>query len=76
MSEFMIRPLSSATWGAFADLAEAHNGMWGGCWCTWFHPACAEKGVSPLGNRAYKERLVHEGKAHAALIFDGDMAIA
>ena len=76
MSEFMIRPLSSATWGAFADLAEAHNGVWGGCWCTWFHPACAEKGVNPEGNRAYKERLVHEGKAHAALVFDGDMAIA
>ncbi len=22
------------TWDAFADLAERHNGVWGGCWCT------------------------------------------
>jgi hypothetical protein len=48
----------------------------GGCWCTWFHPACAEKGESSEANRAYKERLVREGKAHAALVFDGDVAVA
>ncbi|MGH8773807.1 MAG: GNAT family N-acetyltransferase [Jiangellaceae bacterium] len=28
------------------------------------------------GNRAYKERLVREGRAHAALVFDGDVAVA
>jgi GNAT superfamily N-acetyltransferase len=50
--------------------------VWNGCWCTWFHPACAEKGESPEGNRAYKERLVREGKAHAALVFDGGVAVA
>jgi hypothetical protein len=71
MNAYEIRPLGSGTWGAFADLAEKHNGVWGGCWCTWFHPACAEKGKSSEGNRAYKERLVREGKAHAALVFDG-----
>jgi hypothetical protein len=32
--------------------------------------------VSSEGNRAYKERLVREGKAHAALVFDGDAAVA
>ena len=61
---------------AFVHLAEKHNGVWNGCWCTWFHPACAGKGESPEGNRAYKERLVREGKAHAALVFDGDVAVA
>jgi hypothetical protein len=30
---------------------------------------------SSEGNRAYKERLVREGKAHAALVFDGDVAV-
>jgi hypothetical protein len=58
------------------QLAEKHNGVWNGCWFTWFHPACAEKGVSPWGNRAYKERLVRESKAHAALVFDGDVGVA
>jgi len=50
--------------------------VWNGCWCTWFHPACAERGESHAANRAYKERLVREGRAHAALVFDGDVAVA
>lgn len=76
MSEYVIKPLEAETWDAFVDLAEKHNGVWNGCWCTWFHPACAEKGGSAEGNRAYKERLVREGKAHAALVMDGDVALA
>ena len=28
------------------------------------------------GNRAFKQRLVEEGQAHAALVFDGDRAVA
>jgi GNAT superfamily N-acetyltransferase len=76
MGEYTVRPLGPDTWDAFAGLAERHNGVWGGCWCTWFHPACAEKGQSPEGNRALKQRLVSEGRAHAALVFDGDVAVA
>ena len=76
MSEYAIKPLGAATWDAFVNLAEKHNGVWGGCWCTWFHPACAQKGESSEANRAYKERLVRAGKAHAALVFDGDVAVA
>ena len=49
--------------------------LWNGCWCRWFHPACAEKGKSPDDNRAYKKRLVRDGNAHAALAFDGDVAV-
>jgi len=37
-SEYTIKPLGPDTWEAFAQLAERHNGVWGGCWCTWFHP--------------------------------------
>jgi GNAT superfamily N-acetyltransferase len=76
MSEYTIKPLGPDTWVAFADLAERHNGVWNGCWCTWFHPACREKGQSAEGNRAFKERLVNEGRAHAALVFDGGVAVA
>ena len=32
-------------------LAETHNGVWGGCWCTWFHPASPEKRQSPAGQQ-------------------------
>jgi hypothetical protein len=76
MSDYMIKPLSPETWDAFVALAEKHNGVWGGCWCTWFHPESAEKGQGADGNRAYKERLVREGRAHAALVFDGQSAVA
>ena len=70
-----VRALGPDTWDAFADLAERHNGVWGGCWCTWFHTAHAEKTHSAEANRALKQRLVREGRAHAALVFDGDLAV-
>jgi GNAT superfamily N-acetyltransferase len=76
ISEYAIKPLGPDTWEAFAQLAERHNGVWGGCWCTWFHTSYAEKGRTAEGNRALKERLVNEGRAHAALVFDGDAAVA
>jgi GNAT superfamily N-acetyltransferase len=73
---YTIRSLGADTWDAFADLAERHNGVWGGCWCTFFHTFEAEKTHTVEGNRALKERLVREGKARAALVFDGDVAVA
>jgi hypothetical protein len=76
MSEYLVRALGPDTWEAFAQLAERHNGVWGGCWCTWFHTFSAEKERTAEGNRALKERLVTEGRAHAALVFDGAEAVA
>jgi GNAT superfamily N-acetyltransferase len=76
MSEYTIKPLGPKTWGAFARLCEKHNGMgFGGCWCTWFHRSGADMGPAAEGNRSRKERLVNEGRAHAALVFDGDVAV-
>jgi GNAT superfamily N-acetyltransferase len=75
-SKYTVKPLGPDTWDAFADLAERHNGVWGGCWCTWFHTMHAEKTFSAEDNRALKQRLVEEGRAHAALVFDGDVAVA
>jgi len=50
--------------------------VWGGCWCTYFHPDFPERQQQrPDDNRDLKHRLVEEGKAHAALIFDGDVAV-
>ena len=73
--ELTIRPLTPTTWGAFADLAERHNGVWGGCWCTWFHTLHSEKTHTVEGNRTLKEQRVREGRAHAALVFDGEVAV-
>ncbi|GAA2175982.1 GNAT family N-acetyltransferase [Agrococcus versicolor] len=64
------------TWDAFAGLVERHGGIFGGCWCTYFHPACADRGPGYDGSRDYKRRLVEEGRAHAALVMVGDEAVA
>lgn len=71
--------LTPHTWPAFDALVQRHNGIFGGCWCTWFHdghPSCEGRGETAEGNQAIKKRLVDEGVAHAALVMDGDEAIA
>jgi len=73
--DLAIRGLTAETWNAFAALAEKHNGVWGGCWCIYFHPDGPERGQGAEANRALKRRLVEEGRAHAALVFDGDAAV-
>ena len=75
MAQHTVRPLGLDTWDAYADLIARHNGVWGGCWCLAFHPKSPERGKSLEGNRALKRRLVADGQAHAAVVFDGDRAI-
>lgn len=78
MGDYTIKALTARTWDAFADLcARNSGGGFGGCWCTWFHNATmAERRACGGGDwRGYKERLVREGKAHAALVFEGDVAV-
>ena len=75
MTEYSVKPLRPDTWDAFARLVERHNGVWGGCWCLAFHPKSPERGQSLEGNRALKQRLVNEGEAHAAVVFDDDRAV-
>ncbi|MBX3144019.1 MAG: GNAT family N-acetyltransferase [Trueperaceae bacterium] len=74
-SDYSIRPLTPATWDAFAGLVERHNGIFGGCWCTYFHD-CSARGPGYDGSKAFKKQLVEAGQAHAALVMLGDEAIA
>ena len=73
---YRIEALGPQTWDAFADLAGRHNGVWGGCWCTYFHRGLDESERTQLGHQAYKQWLVEQDRAHAALVFDGDVAVA
>lgn len=43
MNDYTVKPLDTTTWPAFAQLAERHNGVWNGGWCTWVDPAWAKK---------------------------------
>jgi len=67
--------LDESTWPAFAKLVEANGGIFGGCWCIAFHldPTGPKGQCKPY--RDTKERLVREGRAQAALVFDGDDAL-
>ncbi len=68
-STYTVKALDESTWAAFAALVERNNGIFGGCWCMGFHP---EDSRNAAHNRAAKEQRVREGRAHAALVFDGD----
>jgi GNAT superfamily N-acetyltransferase len=74
--DFTVRALTPETWDAFAALVEKHNGIFGGCWCIWFHPDGPERGQGYEANRSLKRTYVEQGRAHAALVFDGDQAVA
>ena len=68
---YTIKALDESTWPAFADLVERNNGVFGGCWCMGFHPAGVDR-ESAEANRNCKHELVKAGRAHAALVFDGE----
>src|SRR3954462_11998052 len=65
---YSVRVLSPETWDAFAALVERHNGVWSGCWCTWFIAPKAERHGSGLSNQEIKKQCVDEGRNHAALL--------
>jgi hypothetical protein len=69
-----VKPLGSDTWDAFAQLVEKNNGVWGGCWCMGFHVKLGQ-GRTSSQNRTEKEQRVHEGRTHAALVFDDDQCL-
>jgi GNAT superfamily N-acetyltransferase len=75
MSNFTVKPLDANTWPDFARLVEKHNGVWGGCWCMAFHAEGVGHGKTAAQNRTEKEQRVREGRAHAALVFDGSIAV-
>jgi hypothetical protein len=72
---YTVQALDQSTWAAFAALVERNNGIFGGCWCMGFHPEQPwpdEVQVRVPQKRAAKEQRVREGKAHAALVFEGE----
>jgi Acetyltransferase (GNAT) family. len=71
MTGFSVKSLDASTWTDFARLVEKHNGVWGGCWCMAFHPEGVGRGKTAAQNRSEKECRVREGRAHAALVYDG-----
>jgi GNAT superfamily N-acetyltransferase len=67
--DYRTKPLDASTWQDFARLVDENNGVWGGCWCMWYHGEGNDR-ADPASKRDAKERLVREGRAHASLVYD------
>jgi hypothetical protein len=65
------QPLDAETWPDFARLVEDHHGVWNGCWCLNFHEEGAPRMHTQEQRRELKETRVRDGRAHAALVYDG-----
>jgi GNAT superfamily N-acetyltransferase len=75
MDEFVVKSLDPSTWPAYADLIERHNGIWGGCWCMGFQNDLKPSYASVAEKKEDKHSLICKGRAHAAVVFSGDIAI-
>ena len=69
---YRIAALDESTWPAFAELVECNNGIFGGCWCMGFHPEDDDADPVSISKRERKLNRVLSGRAHAALVYDGD----
>ena len=75
MSVHTTRQLTPDTWDDFAQLVEANNGVWGGCWCMGFHREGVGKGHAVAGNREAKRAHVDKGTVHQILVYQGDECV-
>ena len=69
------QPLIPDTWPAFETLVEAHNGVFGGCWCLSFHAEGKPGTLSYDARREAKQARVASGEAHAALVYEGEACV-
>src|SRR2546425_5534217 len=58
-TRFQIKELGKETWPDFERMVEKHNGVWGGCWYTFFHLALARRS-SGLGSTGSTRRSLSE----------------
>lgn len=73
--EYTTKPLTAATWPDFAALVEAHNGVWGGCWCMGFHSEGVGRGHTADGNRDAKRAHTLAGTVHQILVYARDECV-
>jgi len=76
MDVYSIKALDPSTWEDFAALVERSTGLFSGCWCVHFHHGVPDGRGEDENNRDFKHRMVLAGIAHAALVYDGDLAVA
>ncbi len=73
MTKYVTKPLNKETWPDFERIVEANNGVWGGCWCMWYHED--PKHSTPEMRREAKRCRVMEDRTHASLVYEGDECV-
>jgi hypothetical protein len=68
VTQYTTRLLTPDTWDDFAALAEANNGVWGGCWCIGGPPAEVASIKNP---RAYEKGLAELPDWRIGCLFTG-----
>src|SRR6266481_8681405 len=69
---YFSKELSPTTWPDFEALFAKHNGVWGGCWCMFYHTKgeFLIKGHGP-DNKKSKKALVKKRRAHGIVVYAG-----
>jgi hypothetical protein len=69
---YSSRKLSPTTWPDFEALFAKHNGVWGGCWCMFYHTRgeFLIKGHGPE-NKKTKKTLVKKRRTHGVIVYAG-----
>jgi GNAT superfamily N-acetyltransferase len=67
--------LSVETWPDFENLFASNGGVWGGCWCMFFHRTGDFDAKAYERNKDAKESLAREGKAHGTIVYCGDQPV-
>src|SRR4051812_39959054 len=70
---YTTKLLTPDTWDDFAQLVEANNGVWGGCWCMGFHSDGLTRDRAT--NKANKLAHVRKGTVHQLLVYAGDECV-
>lgn len=76
IAHYTIRPLDIRTWDAFARLLDKHHGAGSAPRLVHLVSSAHRDEQQRRKRQACRERLVGEGKAHAALVSDSDLAVA
>src|SRR2546430_6855402 len=73
---YSSKELSPTTWPDFEALFAKHNGVWGGCWCMFYHTKgeFLIKGHGP-DNKKAKNALVKKRRTHGIIVYSGETPV-
>lgn len=75
---YAFKELSKSTWPDFEKLFAKHDGVWGGCWCMFYH----QQGSFPLGGQVHanqnmrkKQALVSQRRSHGIIVYSDETPV-